>query len=51
MKDKRGWIALAIFCVACLIIGMEGFLLKRLNPTVLVMLAIAAGIVVVMDEF
>ena len=50
MKDRRGWIALAIFCAACCIIGMEGFLLKKLNPTVLVMLAVAVVVVVVLGE-
>jgi len=49
--DKRGWIALAIFCVACCIIGMQGFLLKKLNPTVLVMLVISVVVVLVLDEF
>ena len=51
MKDRRGWIALAIFCIACCIIGMQGFLLKKLNPTILIMLVISVVIVLVLDEF
>ena len=51
MKDKRGWIALAVFCTTCCIIGSQGFLVKKLNPSILVMLAVAVVIVVVLDEF
>lgn len=51
MKDVRGWIALAIFCIACAIIGLQGFLLRKLNPTIIVMLVIAVVIVLVLDEF
>ena len=51
MKDVRGWIALLIFCVACCVIGTQGFLLKSLNVTVIVMLLISVGIVLILDEF
>lgn len=49
MKDVKGWTALAIFLVSCVIIGVNGFLLKRLNLTVVVMLGISIAIVAILN--
>jgi len=50
MKDIRGWIALAIFCASCATIGLNRFLMKSLNPTVLVMLGISIVIVFILQN-
>lgn len=51
MKDIRGWMALAVFCITCCLIGTQGFLLKKLNLTVIGMLVISIVIVLILDEF
>ncbi len=48
MKDIHGWIALAIFTLSCMIIGMNGFLLKNLNLSVLLMMGISIIIVAIL---
>lgn len=48
MKDIRGWLAFAIFCAACVVIGMNRLLMRSLNPTLLVMVAIAIVIVLIL---
>ncbi|GEM_PF-3146896 len=49
MKDVKGWTALAIFLISCAIIGVNGFLLKRLNLTVVVMLGLSIVIVAILN--
>lgn len=51
MKDIKGWIAFAVFCISCLVIGKQGFLLKNLNPTIIIMLVLSVVIVLILDEF
>ena len=48
MKDINGWIALAVFVVSCMVLGMNGFLLKHLNGSVLAMLAVSTVIVAIL---
>lgn len=44
-KDIRGWLALAVFAVSCIVTGVNRFWMKHTNLTVLATLAIAAVIV------
>ena len=44
-KDIRGWLALAVFVVSCIVMGVNRLWMKNTNLTVLITLAIAAIIV------
>ena len=48
-RDKRGWLALIIFMITCYAIGVNRYLMKNLNATILAMLAISIGLVVLLD--
>ena len=45
MKDIRGWLALAVFVVSCLFMGLNRMWMKNTNLTVLITLAVAVFIV------
>jgi len=44
-KDIRGWLALAVFVLTCLIMGLNRMWMRNTNLTVLITLAIAVFIV------
>ena len=44
-KDIRGWLALAVFAVSCIVTGLNRSWMKDPNPPVLAALAIAGVIV------
>lgn len=45
MKDWKGWLALVIFTVSCIFIGVNGLLLKKLNVTCICILCLSVVIV------
>lgn len=49
MNSWKGWVALAIFIASCLVIGINRFLMKHMNKTVLAMLAISVLIVCILN--
>ena len=44
-KDIRGWLALAVFILSCLVMGLNRMWMKNTNLTVLITLVIAVFIV------
>ena len=49
MKNIKGWIALAIFITACLVIGLNRFLMKSLNMTVMAMILVSIALVSILN--
>ena len=50
LKNWQGWTALAIFAASSYIIGVNRYLMKYMNATVLVMLAISIGLVLLLNS-
>ncbi|MGE4283787.1 MAG: hypothetical protein AB7G87_08700 [Clostridia bacterium] len=50
MKDIKGWISLAVFAIVCYVIGVNRYLMKSVNITVIAMLVISVALVVILNS-